>query len=183
MPLNVRGAVGWAVRAGCVAVAVVIAGSVVPAGTLEPLRYHRWMSQRGVMDRMAEVRSGRSSRALGVAVPGGGIVGREVVRSLLSGWEGPTFDLIGVAVRDLPKAEAAGMPHELLTDAPAHLVADDVERRAAPTVGGVAAGGEKRVGPRRAGAGGGGAGPARGPPRSGSRPPSWAAPRSCACSP
>ena len=64
------GAVGWAVRAGCVAVAVVIAGSVVPAGALEPLRYHRSMTQRGVMDRMAEVRSGRSGRALRVAVLG-----------------------------------------------------------------------------------------------------------------
>jgi homoserine dehydrogenase len=60
-------------------------------------------------------------------VLGAGNVGREVVRSLLSGWEGPTFDLIGVAVRDLPKAEAAGMPHHLLTDAPAHLVANEVD--------------------------------------------------------
>jgi homoserine dehydrogenase len=59
-------------------------------------------------------------------VLGAGNVGREVVRSLLSGWEGPAFDLIGVAVRDLPKAEAAGVPHDLLTDAPAHLIADNV---------------------------------------------------------
>jgi len=85
------------------------------------------MAQRGVMDRMAEVRSGRTSRPLRVAVLGAGNVGREVVRSLLSGWEGPTFDLVGVAVRDLPKAEAAGMPHDLLTDAPAHLIANDLD--------------------------------------------------------
>jgi homoserine dehydrogenase len=64
---------------------------------------------------------------LRVAVLGAGNVGREVVRSLLSGWEGPMFDLIGVAVRDLPKAEAAGMPRNLLTDAPAHLVANNVD--------------------------------------------------------
>jgi len=79
------------------------------------------------MDRMTAVRSGRTGRPLRVAVLGAGNVGREVVRSLLSGWEGPTFDLIGVAVRDLPKAEAAGMPAALLTDAPAHLVANEVD--------------------------------------------------------
>ena len=75
----------------------------------------------------SRTQSKRASRPLRVAVLGAGNVGREVVRSLLSGWEGPTFDLIGVAVRDLPKAEAAGMPHDLLTDAPAHLVADEVD--------------------------------------------------------
>jgi homoserine dehydrogenase len=73
------------------------------------------------------VREGPRGRPLRVAVLGAGNVGREVVRALLSGWEGPTFDLVGVAVRDLPKAEAAGMPHELLTDAPAHLVANEVD--------------------------------------------------------
>jgi homoserine dehydrogenase len=84
------------------------------------------MIDGGVMDRMASARSGRG-RPLRVAVLGAGNVGREVVHSLLSVWEGPTFDLIGVAVRDLPKAEAAGLPRELLTDAPAHLVANDVD--------------------------------------------------------
>ena len=84
------------------------------------------MIEGSVTERMASARGGRG-RPLRVAVLGAGNVGREVVRSLLSGWEGPTFDLIGVAVRDLPKAEAAGMPHDLLTDAPAHLVADDVD--------------------------------------------------------
>src|SRR5207244_5855136 len=86
----------------------------------------RSMIEGSVTERMASARGGRG-RPLRVAVLGAGNVGREVVRSLLSGWEGPTFDLIGVAVRDLPKAEAAGMPHDLLTDAPAHLVADDVD--------------------------------------------------------
>jgi homoserine dehydrogenase len=85
------------------------------------------VTEVSVADRMAAVRSGRSGQALRVAVLGAGNVGREVVRSLLSGWEGPTFDLVGVAVRDLPKAEAAGMPAALLTDAPAHLVANQVD--------------------------------------------------------
>jgi homoserine dehydrogenase len=82
--------------------------------------------EQRISGRLAGARAGRD-RPLRVAVLGAGNVGREVVRSLLSGWEGPTFDLIGVAVRDLPKAEAAGMPHELLTDAPAHLVANEVD--------------------------------------------------------
>jgi len=80
----------------------------------------------GVAERAHGVRGARG-RPLRVAVLGAGNVGREVVRSLLSGWEGPAFDLVGVAVRDMSKAEAAGMPHELLTDAPAHLVADQVD--------------------------------------------------------
>jgi homoserine dehydrogenase len=79
-----------------------------------------------VTDRMARARGGQAG-PLRVAVLGAGNVGREVVRSLLSGWDGPMFDLIGVAVRDLPKAEAAGMPRNLLTDAPAHLVANNVD--------------------------------------------------------
>ena len=84
------------------------------------------MIDHDVAERTGGVRGARG-RPLRVAVLGAGNVGREVVRSLLSGWEGPTFDLVGVAVRDLPKAEAAGMPHELLTDAPAHLVADEID--------------------------------------------------------
>jgi homoserine dehydrogenase len=70
---------------------------------------------------------GSRNRPLRVAVLGAGNVGREVVRALIAGWEGPTFDLVGVAVRDLPKAEAAGMPAHLLTDAPAHLVTNDID--------------------------------------------------------
>src|SRR5262249_23899859 len=90
------------------------------------LRYHRSMLEGSVTERMANARSG-GGRPLRVAVLGAGNVGREVVRSLLSGWEGPTFDLVGVAVRDLPKAESAGIPKDLLTDAPAHLVANEID--------------------------------------------------------
>ena len=106
MPLNVRGAVGWAGRAGLGAVAVVIARSVVPALQRMPSGYHRSMTGQALGERLVGRRSGRADRPLRVAVLGAGNVGREVVRSLLSGWEGPTFDLVGVAVRDLPKAEA-----------------------------------------------------------------------------
>jgi homoserine dehydrogenase len=61
------------------------------------------------------------SRApLRVAVLGAGTVGREVVRGLAGR---PEFELVGVAVRDLPRARDAGIPADLLTDAPAHLVA------------------------------------------------------------
>jgi homoserine dehydrogenase len=70
------------------------------------------------------------SAPLRVAVLGAGTVGREVVRTLLerpgelAPDGGPTLELAGVAVRDLDKARAAGVPPGLLTDAPAHLVAD-----------------------------------------------------------
>jgi homoserine dehydrogenase len=70
------------------------------------------------------------SRApLRVAVLGAGTVGREVVRGILDRADrlapddGAAIELIGVACRDLGKARAAGIPAELLTDAPAHLVA------------------------------------------------------------
>jgi homoserine dehydrogenase len=71
------------------------------------------------------------SRApLCVAVLGAGTVGREVVRALverradLTPADGAPLELAGIAVRDLDRARAAGLPAELLTDAPAHLVAD-----------------------------------------------------------
>ena len=70
------------------------------------------------------------SRApLRVAVLGAGTVGGEVVRGLLDHPErlvvadGGPFELSGIAVRDLPGARERGLPAELLTDAPAHLVA------------------------------------------------------------
>jgi homoserine dehydrogenase len=68
---------------------------------------------------------------LRVAVLGAGTVGREVVRALLdravelTPAGGEPLSLVGVAVRDLARAEAAGIPTALLTDAPAHLVASD----------------------------------------------------------
>ena len=68
--------------------------------------------------------------ALRVAVLGAGTVGGEVVRALLgrragfAAADGARLELAGVAVRDLARARAAGIPADLLTDAPAHLVAD-----------------------------------------------------------
>jgi homoserine dehydrogenase len=71
------------------------------------------------------------SRApLRVAVLGAGTVGREVVRALLvrgaelTPPDGAPLELAGIAVRDLDRARTGGLPGELLTDAPAHLVAD-----------------------------------------------------------
>lgn len=70
------------------------------------------------------------SRApLRVAVLGAGAVGLEVVRGLLDhperlcAFDGAPLILAGVACRDLGRARRAGIPAELLTDAPAHLVA------------------------------------------------------------
>ncbi len=70
------------------------------------------------------------SRApLRVAVLGAGTVGREVIRALvergpeLVAADGAPFELVGIAVRDIDRARAAGLPAGLLTDAPAHLVA------------------------------------------------------------
>ena len=73
--------------------------------------------------------SGRG-RALRVAVLGAGTVGREVVRALverggsLTSADGAPLELAAIAVRDLDRARAAGLPPALLTDGPAHLVAD-----------------------------------------------------------
>jgi homoserine dehydrogenase len=70
------------------------------------------------------------SRApLRVAVLGAGTVGREVIRALidrpadLTAADGAPLVLAGIAVRDVGRAAAAGLPPDLLTDAPAHLVA------------------------------------------------------------
>jgi len=66
---------------------------------------------------------------LRVGVLGAGTVGREVVRALLepslrlSPSDGAPLVLAGVAVRDVPRAVASGIPEALLTDAPAHFVA------------------------------------------------------------
>ena len=67
--------------------------------------------------------------ALRVAVLGAGTVGGAVVSALLAhparlhAADGAPLELVGVACRDLDKAREAGIPAELLTDAPAHLVA------------------------------------------------------------
>lgn len=70
------------------------------------------------------------SRApLRVAVLGAGAVGLAVIRAFqdasdrLAPDDGAPLSLVGVAVRDLERARGRGVPSELLTDAPAHLVA------------------------------------------------------------
>jgi homoserine dehydrogenase len=70
---------------------------------------------------------GSRGRRLRVAVLGAGAVGREVVGALMSDGFDDRFDVAGVAVRDIEKAKARGLPAELLTDAPAHLVTDHVD--------------------------------------------------------
>jgi len=66
---------------------------------------------------------------LRVVVLGAGTVGLEVVRALLDRpdslrpGDGAPLVLAGVAVRDIARAVARGIPESLLTDAPAHLVA------------------------------------------------------------
>jgi len=65
-----------------------------------------------------------------VAMLGAGTVGRAVADGLLNHpdrlatADGATLTLVGVAVRDLERARAAGIRGDLLSDAPAHLVAD-----------------------------------------------------------
>jgi homoserine dehydrogenase len=67
---------------------------------------------------------------LRVAVLGAGTVGGSVLRAFverpdtLAPFDGARLVLAGVAVRDLARAAARGIPADLLTDAPAHLVAD-----------------------------------------------------------
>jgi homoserine dehydrogenase len=71
-----------------------------------------------------------SAAPLRVAVLGAGTVGREVIGALLeradalAPYGGSSLTLIGVAVRDVDAARDRGLPADLLTDAPAHLVAD-----------------------------------------------------------
>ena len=67
---------------------------------------------------------------LRVALLGAGTVGREVARAFaerpdrLASDGGRRLELVGIAVRDVDTARDRGLPADLLTDAPAHLVAD-----------------------------------------------------------
>ncbi|MFL5726523.1 MAG: homoserine dehydrogenase [Chloroflexota bacterium] len=70
-----------------------------------------------------------SERRLRVAVLGAGTVGGAVIRALLERSDElavdgrPALELAGIAVRDVDAAVRRGLPRELVTDAPAHLVA------------------------------------------------------------
>ena len=66
---------------------------------------------------------------LRVAMLGAGTVGRAVIDGIVEHPErlrigdGATIAVVGIAVRDLERAREHGLPADLLTDAPAHLVA------------------------------------------------------------
>ncbi len=84
------------------------------------------------------------SRApLRVGVLGAGTVGRAVIDGLtqhperLSSADGPGLCLAAVAVRDLEKGRAAGVDPAMLTDAPAHLVADPAIDVIVELIGGI----------------------------------------------
>ena len=72
-----------------------------------------------------------SGAPLRVGVLGAGTVGREVVGALLArstelrADDGTGLVLAAVAVRDVGRAVDAGIPAELVSDAPAHVVADE----------------------------------------------------------
>jgi homoserine dehydrogenase len=70
------------------------------------------------------------SHPLRVGMLGAGTVGRAVIDGLtahperLASADGSAIEVTGIAIRDLDRAREAGLPAALLTDAPAHLVAD-----------------------------------------------------------
>ena len=72
-----------------------------------------------------------SGALLRVGVLGAGTVGSEVIRALLDRRDelqpadGAAFGLVAVGVRDTSRGSAADLPPELVSDAPAHVVADD----------------------------------------------------------
>ena len=62
---------------------------------------------------------------LGAGTVGGAVIGELLHHAdRLEAADGPALHLAGVAVRDVERATANGVPAALLTDAPAHLVAD-----------------------------------------------------------
>ena len=80
---------------------------------------------------MSATISAMSTRTLlRVAVLGAGTVGGSVVRAFLerpeklAPFDGARLVLAGVAEKDFARATARGVPADILTDAPAHLVAD-----------------------------------------------------------
>jgi homoserine dehydrogenase len=72
-----------------------------------------------------------SGARLRIGVLGAGTVGREVVRALLDrpdelrAADGAVLALTAIAVRDVDRAASSGLPAGMLSDAPAHLVADE----------------------------------------------------------
>jgi homoserine dehydrogenase len=83
-----------------------------------------------------------SPAPLRVAVLGAGTVGQEVIRAFerspdrLSVDGNARLELTGIAVRDVARATRRGLPGALLTDAPAHLVADPATDIVVELIGG-----------------------------------------------
>src|SRR4051794_1179 len=130
IPEKIRGrASGAAADAGAGARSVVIGASVASAPARPSVAANRSATIPSDV-RDPSRRSAMTRPALRVAVLGAGTVGRAVIGELLdaperlAAFDGPPVTLTGVAVRDLVKARESGVPGDLLTDAPAHLVAD-----------------------------------------------------------
>jgi homoserine dehydrogenase len=98
------------------------------------IREHRrlpWRVRYHSADVATEPAQSMTRAPLRVGVLGAGTVGRDVARALLdrpaemSPPDGGVLELAAIAVRDVDRAARAGLPAALLSDAPAHLVADD----------------------------------------------------------